>query len=679
MMTVLALAQLLHAAPAVSATPEEMAAASQWVTEHLGGEGQAVPPTPFFSFTYDGKPSSEFLSTWEFERAQRDLDAQRVEHTLTWRDPKTGLQVKCVAIQYRDFPTVEWTLYFKNTGSEDTPIIEAIQAIDTEFTRGGEGEFTLHHHNGDGLEAHSYEPLETALGPNASHRFVPNGGRPTNGAWPYFNLEWPGGGVIAVVGWPGQWAAEFTRDEGQGLRMRAGQELTHFTLHPGEKIRTPLLVLQFHNGDWVRAQNIWRRWMMSHSMPRPGGELPPMAVRASSSRAYMEMTQADEASQIMFIDRYLEEKLPLDYWWMDAGWYPCNGNWPTVGTWEVDKERFPNGFKPISDHAHAKGVDILVWFEPERVAPGTWLTENHPEWIHGGANGGLLNLGIPEAREWLTDHVDTLINEQDIDLYRQDFNMDPLSFWRGNDAADRQGITEIRHVEGYLAYWDELLRRHPDMLIDACASGGRRLDLETLRRAIPLWRSDYVFISTGMQCLTYGLSFWVPHHGTGTVGCENPGYYGAGFTPVEPYAFWSHAAPSISCGFDMRIPDLDYEALRDLFAKWQRLAPNYYGDFFPLTAHSTANDVWIAWQFNRPETGEGAVQVFRRGESPYESARLPLMGLDPGARYVITNLDTSVPNEMTGAELMEKGLPISLETKPAAAVLLYRRANQQIE
>ena len=69
--------------------------------------------------------------------------------------------------------------------------------------------------------------------------------------------------------------------------------------------------------------------------------------------------------------------------------------------------------------------------------------------------------------------------------------MDPLSFWRDNDAEDRQGITEIRHVEGYLAYWDELRRRHPEMLIDTCASGGRRNDLETLRRAVPLLRSDF--------------------------------------------------------------------------------------------------------------------------------------------------------------------------------------------
>jgi len=69
------------------------------------------------------------------------------------------------------------------------------------------------------------------------------------------------------------------------------------------------------------------------------------------------------------------------------------------------------------------------------------LTQNHPEWIFGGANGGLLNLGHPEALKWVIEHFDTLIKEQGVDLYREDFNIDPLGYWRGNDTPDRQGMT----------------------------------------------------------------------------------------------------------------------------------------------------------------------------------------------------------------------------------------------
>jgi hypothetical protein len=147
--------------------------------------------------------------------------------------------------------------------------------------------------------------------------------------------------------------------------------------------------------------------------------------------------------------------------------------------------RFPNGLRAISDYAHGKDVDIIVWFEPERVAGGTWLTEHHPEWILGGKDGGLLNLGNPDAWHWVVTHIDKLIKEEGIDLYRQDFNIDPLGYWQKNDTQDRQGITENKYVSGYLAYWDELKKRNPGMLIDSCASGGRRNDLETMRRAVP--------------------------------------------------------------------------------------------------------------------------------------------------------------------------------------------------
>ena len=627
-----------------------------------------------FSFTYDGKPSGDLLKSWTFSHAAKALDEVRLQHILTWTDPQTRLSVRMEGIEYRDFPTVEWTLYFKNGGASDSPILENIQAVDLKMTRGDRGEFLLHHGVGSPANGHDYEPLATPLSAKTTKHIGAAGGRPTNTDLSYFNLESTvNDGLIVVVGWPGQWAADFTRNEARGLSIRAGQEQTHFKLMPGEEVRSPLIVLQFWQGDWIRAQNVWRRWMMAHSMPKPGGELPKPLMFGCSSRAYEEMIKADEDKEIMFIDRYLEEGLKIDYWWMDAGWYVQDKGWPQVGTWEVDLKRFPHGFRAISDHAHARGVKILVWFEPERVAENTWLTRNHPEWIFGGEKGGLLNLGNPEAANWLTDHVDALLTKEGIDLYRQDFNVDPLAFWRGNDAEDRQGITEIKHITGYLAYWDELRRRHPNMLIDTCASGGRRNDLETLRRAVPLWRSDYAFEPVGHQGMTYGLSLWAPYHGTGTVACVNATYYGGGATPVEPYAFWSNTAPGLSCGVDLRVKELDYDTLRKLFAQWRAISPNYYGDYYPLTPYSFEQNTWMAWQFDRPEAGEGMVQVFRRKDSIYMSAQLPLRGLEPDSVYTVSNVDGTQSVQAKGSELMTTGLAATLAERPMAAVYTYRK------
>ena len=629
-------------------------------------QGQARLPytaEPFFSFTYDGRPSAEFLSSWPLERASERVDDARTKHTLTYRDPATGLVVRCACIAYHDFPSVEWTLYFKNEGAAATPVLSDIMAADTAFSRAGEGEFVLHAHKGDNCVPDSYEPYADTLGPGTDKRIANSGGRPTQTAFPYFNIATGGEGVIFVVSWAGQWAAQFTRDQETGLRLRAGQELTRFKLLPAEEVRTPMIVLQFWKGDRLHAQNVWRAWMISHNVPRPGGKLPPLPqLAACSSHQFGEMIHANSESQVFFVDKYLERGIRLDYWWMDAGWYVNKTGWPNTGTWEVDTSRFPGGLRPICDHAHEKGVRTLVWFEPERVTPGTWLYDEHPEWLLGrDGEQKLLNLGNPEACQWLTDHVDGLLNSEGIDLYRQDFNMDPLSYWRANDAEDRQGITEIRHVEGYFAYWDELRRRNPNMLIDSCASGGRRNDLETLRRAVPLLRSDYIMEPVGNQCHTHALSLWFPFYGTGT-------------SKTDTYLVRSVLCPHFIACWDMRDEALDYANLASMIRQWKDFGQHYFGDYYPLTPYSLDDGQWIAWQFHSPELEGGMVQVFRRSDSIYEAARLRLNGLDPSGKYEVRNMDEERPVTISARELLDDGLPVKLPQRPAAVIFTYKRA-----
>jgi len=629
----------------------------------IDGTGRGAYTTDLpFSFTYGGASSRELLKSWNAESSSKKLDDNRTEQTTTYTDPKTGLQVRWVAVEYADFPTVEWTLHFKNAGSADTPIISDIRALDTRIERSGNGEFVLHHAKGTFVRADDFEPLTSTLGPEQRMRFAPPGGRPCGAVWPYFNLQWQGEGAIVVVGWPGQWDAEFARDATNGVAISAGQEKVHLTLHSGEEIRSPLVVVQFYKGDWLRAQNVWRRWMMAHSMPRPAGKLPPTQLTPCSSHQYGEMINANEENQKMFVDRYVEEGLKPDYWWMDAGWYVNATGWPNTGTWEVDTKRFPNGLRAISDHARAKGVKTLVWFEPERVTGGTWLWDTHPDWLIGSGGGQkLLNLGNPEALKWLTNHVDKLLVDQGIDLYRQDYNIDPLAIWRETDTPDRQGITENHYVTGYLAYWDELRRRHPNMLIDSCASGGHRNDLETLRRSVPLLRSDYILEPIGQQGHTYGLAYWLP-------------YFGTGDSATDAYRLRGSMLSGFIACWDMRRKDLPYELFRKLVGQWRQYAANYFGDYYPLTQYSLGTDQWIAWQFDRPEAGEGMIQAFRRQDSVYESARLKLQGLDPKASYTVADVDSDRPAKISGKDLMEKGLKVEIAERPGAVVIRYSKA-----
>ena len=547
------------------------------------------------------------LRCWEDGGATVGCDNSietRTEHTLTYADPRSGLRVRCVAVLYRDFPTVEWTVFFRNAGPTDTPMLSDLRAIDVIWHRPPEGGFVLHHNVGSPCTPADYRPLQTVLGPGEEKRFSAAGGRPTNSELPYFNIAWSGGGVIFVVGWPGQWAARFARDSAQSLLCQAGQELMHLKLHPGEEVRTPLVVLQFWKGDRLRAENLWRRWMIAHNVPRPGGQ--PFTTHFASTGGDL----SDAAREIRLLDCWTRHRLPLDYWIMDANWYPSGGSWTHTGTWEPDPVRFPHRLREVNDAAHARGTKTVVWFEPERVQPGSWLWEKHPEWLLscpkeseqtpelGHCVNRLLDLGNPQARQWLLNHVDRMITQEKIDVYRQDFNINPLAYWRSNDPPDREGITEHNYVTGYLAWWDELLRRHPEIWIDTCASGGRRNDLETLATRGSPAAERLFHTPVAQQCQTLGISLWIP-------------FYGSGTGLADDYMIRSSFCPLFRIGLGEPPGRERLGPHRPARPAIPRIAPCLEGDFYPLTRYHLEKNDWVAWQFDRPDLGRGVVQAFR--------------------------------------------------------------------
>ena len=136
----------------------------------MAGVKAALP----FSFTYGGQPSALLLAEWPVQVANERLDAKRTRRTLTWTDPKTGLEVRCVAVEYLDYPAVEWTVWFKNTGTADTPILEDIQGLDARFERDANAdEFVLNGVKGDFQSAESYEPYRRILAADSTARFAP--------------------------------------------------------------------------------------------------------------------------------------------------------------------------------------------------------------------------------------------------------------------------------------------------------------------------------------------------------------------------------------------------------------------------------------------------------------------------------------------------------------------------
>lgn len=626
-----------------------------------------------FSFIYNGVSSREFLDGWNrCESTSVDTRNRRVR-SITFTDPETRLRVVCDVIAYDEHPAVDWVLYFQNDGSVDTPIIKDIRALDLAFDAPSQGDIVLHHSKGSTCTVDDFLPVDELVRPNGAIELAPVLGRSSDGNLPFFNLEWDGGGLTGAIGWTGQWSFGVSRDEDRELSLLAGQQFTHMKLHPGEMIRSPrMLLLNWYGSDRMSGHNLLRRLIIKYYTPMIDGKPAVPPITTNTWFTYDTGNGVNEENQLEIITR--ADDIGVECYWLDAGWF--EGGWPDgAGNWVPRKDGFPNGLAPLGDDAHRRGMKFVLWFEPERVTPNSRIAKEHPEWVlHVGSydrakceqdlsQNELFNLGIPEAREWLTDILSDVIRDGGVDVYRQDFNIfGTLFFWEAADTPDRVGMTENLHVQGLYAMWDDLLRRHPGLTIDNCASGGRRIDLEMISRSYPLWRSDTQCCGHAVpvqdQVQTAGLSLYVPLHS-------------AGVWDFDPYTWRSVATTGVNLCMDIRDTKYKRKQIKKMIKEVKDLRKSYLCDYYPLTEIGMDESKWIAWQFDCPESGSGFAVFFRRAKSGYTVYRASLGGVDPDAVYEVILTDEGIRKKMKGSKLAS--INVKINSMPGSALITYTK------
>ncbi len=630
-----------------------------------------------FSFVYGGRHSSEFIHGWNRQTTEEQLGRATIRRTLTLTDPATQLEVRAVCMTYLDTAGVDWTLFFINRGQEDTPVIEHLWAVDAAATIDPGAKAVLHRLNGSPCTADDWLPFDQALAEGQRIDFNTFGGRSSNVS-PWFNVDWGSGGLITAIGWSGQWHASVEHKAG-GVRTQAGMEHLHTVLHPGESMRTPrILQLRWEGGDVCRAHNLFRQTMLAHIMPRIDGQLvvPPI-VHLSTS--FHELNDSNEQNVLSHLNSI--RGLGFEMFWLDAYWTGPNGFPNSMGNYGFPiervepKDRFPNGLKAIGEAVEREGLGFVLWFEPERVAADTLIAKEHPEWVltTAAGRGGLFNLGILEARRYMTDYLNDAIKAYKVSCLRIDFNIEPLPFWQLADASvpNRLGMSEIRYIEGLYQMWDDILKANPGLFIDNCASGGRRIDVETMSRSIPLWRSDNTcdmldkkastisLAAFKNQIMSDGLNRYVPFSTCGQMG-------------ADPYHFRSGFNAGISFGDDVRPETYPRELLRQAIAEGKRIRKYFFGNYYPLVESGASWQGWCVLQYHRPDAGDGMVLAFRRDQSPFTQVQAALRDVDPAVEYdVFVHLGYDVHDRITlkGEDL--RRLAISIEDQPGSALIEY--------
>lgn len=646
---------------------------TRWIHEAF-----AKGKTPPFSFELDGKKSSDFIKSWDYSfEKQVSTEVNVVKYCITYESKQAGLRIDCEVEGYTDYDAVKWLLHFTNIQDADSKVISHVKVIDVDFEYARSGDFILHTADGNHISKADFHPRSLVMKPGEEHQFFPEGGRSSETSFPFFNIESPANqGVVFSIGWSGTWISDFMNKTDRVISFSSGMKRFESYLKSNETIRTPSMCLLFWNAEnRMEGHNKFRRFVLAHQSRKIDGKFATYPL--SSGFNYHDPEPCTEYScltedyAIAMIRRYTQFGLIPEVYWLDAGWYSGAANFEqgqtwanTVGNWTVDTTRFPNGLKPIAEEAHKVGAKFMVWFEPERVIEGTQWAREHPEWMlrHGDGDWLLFDLGNRDARKWMTQKIINLIRENGIDYYRQDFNMRPDVYWEANDEPGRIGMKEVRHIEGLYAFWDDLLTEFPNLLIDNCASGGRRLDMETIPRSAPLWRSDYYHYDDpdGYQGHTYGLNFFLPLHGTGIL-------------QTDRYSFRSSMSSALIYNWKITDKSVSYIDMQNCLKEYASVRPYYYEDYYPLVGIEdlTRDNIWIAYQLHRPTDESGIIVAFRREKSPDDRLTVQLGGLKKDENYLITSMDDESFKCLKSSKELNEGFDLMIEEPRGSLLLKY--------
>ncbi|HQK73893.1 MAG TPA: alpha-galactosidase [Clostridiales bacterium] len=645
------------------------------------------------SFRY-GKTLHKGLAGFTETGRKTVADENKTNTVITLMHPDNKLKVTVEAALYTAYNAYEWTLYFTNAGDANTAVLSQVRSAD--ITLAGSNP-VLSGIAGDGNGW--YEPYEydVTLCPR---RFVSNTGRATDKNFPYFNLETDSGGAMIAIGWPGTWKASFTYDHKGTTRVIASGTNSLCTyLKPGETVRTPLMAfLRYFERDRDMASNLWRQWYIDCIMPsETAGSTEPLQPQTcyhlstdSPNPSSDGSVGFEHSSWRASYEKVLAENLHFDYQWYDAGWYLDEygqsiwDKWYRTGTLTLDPDKWPEGtFLEMTQTQTQHGTKTLLWFEPERIGVENFgeFCENYgykSEWRIGE---NISNLGNPECLEWTYNKIIRVFEQTGIDLYREDFNTEPADDWRSADLKEgpfRCGITENKYVCGHLELWDRIIAycaaTGRSTVIDSCASGGRRNDLETMKRAVPFLRSDADrYTAETRLSVTTTYMQWIPCNGTNMLApfsksskADSVYLSRVSFLPINAYGgAWS------------RNPDLDFDALRQALSEWEQIKRYYYNDFYALTPyHSHTDDSgWTAWMYFDAADDSGVLQVFRQSGNVDNTYRVCLRGVDDAVVYNLNDIDgANSLAAVTGAQL-KAGIDICLAEPSSAALLFIEKAD----
>ena len=486
--------------------------------------------------------------------------------------------------------------------------------------------------------------------------------------------------IGAALEYSGNYKLFIDTDDSDYHHFFAGinDENSAYNLKKGESFVTPPLALTYSEEGLSGVSRNFHRWGRNHRLHN--GDKERSILLNSWEGVYFDIDEAGMANMMKDIADMGGELFVMDDGWFGAK-YPRDNDSTSLGDWVVDTDKLPNGIQGLIDTAKANGVKFGIWIEPEMTNTVSELYEKHPEYIIKAANrpatqgrGGtqlVLDLANPKVQDIVFTVVDTLMRKYpEIDYIKWDANAPIMDHGSQYLTADNQSHLYIDYHKGFETVLNRIRKAHPDVTIQACASGGGRANWGVLPWFDEFWTSDN---NDALQriYMQWGTSYFFPAIAMGSHISASPNHQTFRRIPVK---FRADVAMSGRLGLELQpknMTDEEKAIVKNAIADYKKIRPIVqFGDIYRLVSPHDGKGI-ASLMYVNPDKNDAVfywwkTETFMNQQLP----RVVMAGLDPDKTYTVHELNR-IDNEplsfegksFTGRYLMSNGLESPLTHK----------------
>ena len=456
----------------------------------------------------------------------------------------------------------------------------------------------------------------------------------------------------------GGFKIQMEKDQVDGIRLVCGLDDEEFLwkLAPGETFVTPEAALSYSEKGLTVLSDQFQKAYHANLIRSPWKDKKRPTLVNNWEATYFGF----DAEKLLKIAGEAAD-LGLDMLVLDDGWFgKRNDDNSGLGDWFVNEKKLGCTMKELVDRVNALGLKFGIWLEPEMVSEDSDLYRTHPDWVlqipgrepNRSRNQLVLDLSRKEVREYMKKFIDDTLSCANISYVKWDMNRSVDNVYSAADPTLSQGAIRHKYVLGLYEVMEDMLTRHPDLLLEGCSGGGGRFDAGMLYYAPQIWCSDNTDAIERLR-IHYGTSFGYPMSSVSAHVSVCPNHQNGRVTPFKTRGI---CAMQGSFGYELDLSKLSEEdkaeARRQITVYNENWELFQSGSYYRLNSPMENHD-YTAWSYVSKDQRKASLSVIYTDlHGNPKPVRVKLKGLKKDASY---DVDGTV---YTGTALMRGGLLI---------------------